>query len=87
MRRKENGSLYVLLAIVAIIAGGVLYVYNSVTFEREVPAISMPNSGYWNLKDPLEVAISDVSGLKSYKISLKSDTDAAVLNEEQFLEP
>lgn len=87
MRRKENGSLYVLLAIVAIIVGGVLYVYNSVMFEREAPAIAMPNSGYWNLKDPLEVAISDVSGLKSYKISLKSDVDDAVLNEEQFMEP
>jgi hypothetical protein len=87
LRRSENGSLYVLLAIVAIIVGGVLYVYNSVMFEREAPAVSMPNSGYWNLKDPLEVAISDVSGLKSYKISLKSDVDEAVLNEEQFMEP
>ncbi|MBW6489189.1 MAG: M23 family metallopeptidase [Sulfurimonas sp.] len=64
-----------------------LYIYNSVMFEREVPSVSMPNSGYWNLKDPLEVSISDISGLKSYRISLKSDADEAVLSHEQFMEP
>jgi len=70
-----------------MIVGGVLYIYNSVMFEREAPVVSMPNSGYWNLKDPLEVAISDISGLKSYRISLKSDADDTVLNYEQFMEP
>ncbi len=86
MRRRENGSLYGALLILAIAIGGALYVYYSVMFERDVPAISMKNSGYWNLKDSLDVAIDDISGLKSYKISLKSDTSETVLYEEQFME-
>ncbi len=86
MRRRENGSLYALLVLIIVVAGAVLYVYNSVMFEREVPTVSINNSGYWNLKDPLEVAIDDISGIKSYKISLKSDADEAVLHHEQFME-
>ncbi|OHD97457.1 MAG: peptidase M23 [Sulfurimonas sp. RIFCSPLOWO2_12_FULL_36_74] len=86
MRRRENGSLYGALLILAIAIGGALYVYYSVMFERDVPAISMKNSGYWNLKDSLDVAIDDISGLKSYKVSLKSDTSETVLYEEQFME-
>lgn len=86
MRRRENGSLYGALLIFAIAIGGALYVYYSVMFERDVPAISMKNSGYWNLKDSLDVAIDDISGLKSYKVSLKSDTSETVLYEEQFME-
>jgi murein DD-endopeptidase MepM/ murein hydrolase activator NlpD len=86
LRRRENGSLYGALLILAIAIGGALYVYYSVMFERDVPAISMKNSGYWNLKDSLDVAIDDISGLKSYKVSLKSDTSETVLYEEQFME-
>lgn len=86
MRRKENGSLYGMLLIFAIAIGGAFYVYSSVMFEREIPVISMKNSGYWNLKDPLEVAINDISGLKSYKVTLKSDAEETVLYHEQYME-
>lgn len=86
MRRRENGSLYGMLFIFAIAIGGAFYVYSSVMFEREIPAISMKNSGYWNLKDPLEVAINDISGLKSYKVTLKSDAEETVLYHEQYME-
>ncbi|MDO9265787.1 MAG: M23 family metallopeptidase [Sulfurimonas sp.] len=86
MRRKENGSLYGVLLIFAIAIGGAFYVYSSVMFEREIPVISMKNSGYWNLKDPLEVAINDISGLKSYKVTLKSDAEETVLYHEQYME-
>lgn len=86
MRRRENGSLYGMLFIFAIAIGGAFYVYSSVMFEREIPVISMKNSGYWNLKDPLEVAINDISGLKSYKVTFKSATEETVLYHEQFME-
>ena len=86
MRRgKNNGSSLVLLSLFAMIAGGVFYVYNSAMFEKDVPKISMDKSGYWNLKNPLEIAINDASGLKSYKVTLKSSTEETVLYHEQFM--
>lgn len=56
-------------------------------FERDVPRIAMENNGYWNLKSPLEISIDDASGLKSYKITLKSNTGDTVLHHEQFMVP
>ena len=87
MRRRENSALYGMLFIIAMILGGALYVYTSATFEREVPEIALPNDGYWNLKDPLELSIRDRSGLKSYKVTLKTSSEESALSHEQFLEP
>ncbi|ABB43950.1 Peptidase M23B [Sulfurimonas denitrificans DSM 1251] len=60
--------------------------YNSLIFEREAPAIALDSDGYWNLKDPLKLSIQDVSGLKSYKVTLKSSSEDTVLYHEQFME-
>ena len=88
MRRgKNNGSSFVLFGIFALIAGGAFYVYSSAMFERETPVISMQKNGYWNLKNPLEIAINDASGLKSFKVTLKSSTEETVLYHEQFMVP
>jgi murein DD-endopeptidase MepM/ murein hydrolase activator NlpD len=86
LRRRENGSLYGLLFILAVIVGGALYVYNSLMFERETPTISFKSDGYWNLKDPLKLSIQDLSGIKSYKVTLKSSSEDTVLYHEQFME-
>ncbi|MDD5373652.1 MAG: M23 family metallopeptidase [Sulfurimonas sp.] len=86
-RRRNNGSSFVLFGIFAMIAGGVFYVYNSAMFEKDAPKISMESGGYWNLKNPLEIAINDASGLKSYKVTLKSSTEETVLYHEQFMTP
>ena len=83
-RRKGKSSLSVLF-LFAIIIGGVLYVYNSSMFERNIPEISMNTNGYWNLKKPLKISIVDDGALKSYKIILKSHSDEIVLKHEQFL--
>jgi murein DD-endopeptidase MepM/ murein hydrolase activator NlpD len=86
-RGKNNGSSFVLLGIFALIVGGAFYVYSSAMFERETPVISMQKNGYWNLKNPLEIAINDASGLKSFKVTLKSSTEETVLYHEQFMVP
>ncbi|HUH42139.1 MAG TPA: M23 family metallopeptidase [Sulfurimonas sp.] len=86
MRRRENGSLYGLLFILAVIVGGSLYIYNSLMFERETPTISLKSDGYWNLKDPLKLSIQDLSGIKSYKVTLKSSSEDTILYHEQFME-
>ncbi|MEN4053948.1 MULTISPECIES: M23 family metallopeptidase [Sulfurimonas] len=86
-RRKSNSSFGVLFVFVLIVAAA-LYVYFSATFERNAPAITLQNSnGYWNLKKPLKVKISDASGIQSYKIVMHTKDGDKTLQYEQFLTP
>jgi murein DD-endopeptidase MepM/ murein hydrolase activator NlpD len=71
----------------ALIVGGGLYVYFSSMFERVAPKVSIESNGYWNLKKPLKVKIEDESGVKSYKILLKSEDGEKELQYEQLLVP
>ncbi len=87
MRKKSNfSSMMFTIAFLAII-GGVVYLYNSAMFERTKPAIMIENSGYWNLRAPLNVKIDDASGLLAYKVTLQSGTESFVLADEQFVAP
>jgi len=83
-RGKGKSSLGALFLLVMII-GGALYIYTSEMFERNLPVISMDTNGYWNLKKPLKISISDDSSLKSYKITLKTHNDETELQHEQFM--
>ena len=74
------------VAFLAII-GGVVYLYNSAMFERTKPTITIENSGYWNLRAPLNVTIDDASGLLAYKVTLQSGSENFVLTDEQFVLP
>jgi murein DD-endopeptidase MepM/ murein hydrolase activator NlpD len=87
MRKKSNfGSMMFTVAFLAII-GGVVYLYNSAMFERTKPTITIENSGYWNLRAPLNVTIDDASGLLAYKVTLQSGSENFVLTDEQFVLP
>jgi len=87
MRKKKNfGSTMFTLLFLAII-GGVVYLYNSVMFERDKPVIKIENSGFWNLRAPIVVSIDDTSGLLSYKVTLISGNESFVLSDEQFALP
>jgi murein DD-endopeptidase MepM/ murein hydrolase activator NlpD len=86
-RRKSNSSFGVLFVFVLIVAAA-LYVYFSETFERNAPMISMQkNNGYWNLKKPLKIKISDASGIQSYKIVMHTKDGDKTLEYEQLLTP
>lgn len=85
MRRRKDKSSYGVMFLIAVIIGGALYVYNSAMFERDLPKITMENNGYWNLKTPLEISIDDKSGLKSYRVILKSSSGDTTLHNEQFM--
>ncbi len=87
MKKKNRGSSYGLLILLALIAGAVVYVNKAPMFEKDAPEITINNNGNWNLKDPLEVAIKDFSGVKSYKIQLKNSNGTMDLNHEQFMTP
>lgn len=85
-KKKGNSSLGVLFLFGLVIAG-VLYIYNSVMFERDVPNITLENNGYWNFKKPLAITIDDVSGLKSYRVLMKTKESETSLHYEEFLNP
>lgn len=85
-KKRKNSSLGA-IAILTIIAGAIIYIFSSSTFERNAPLIQMGSSGYWNLKAPLEISINDESGVKSYKVILKSANEETLLFHEQLVEP
>ena len=86
MRRKNNSSFGALLALVLVVSVG-LYVYFSSTFERNLPNINMQTNGYWNLKKPLQLSIEDDSGLKSYRVIMRTKEGDTELKNEQLLMP
>ena len=86
MRNKNNGSFSLLFVMILVVGGG-LFVYFSSMFERNVPVITIDNNGYWNLKKPLKINIDDESGVKSYKITLKSSKPDETLQYEQLITP
>lgn len=85
-RKKSNSKLISGLILVLIIAS-VVFVYTSSMFERNAPLIVMKNNGFWNLKTPLNIEITDDSGIIEYNVILKTATEEIVLYNERFLEP
>jgi len=86
LRKKNNSSIGTLFIMTLVVAGG-LFIYFSSMFERNAPVVTMQESGYWNLKKALHIKIADVSGVKSYKITLKSETQEKTLQYEQLINP
>jgi len=83
--RKKSPLIGVLITV--LIVAGAFYIYFSSTFERNEPKISLANNSYWNLKKPLQISIDDDSGIKMYKVTLKSASNETNLQYEQFLDP
>ncbi len=80
---KKTPSIGLLIMILMI--AGALYVYFSDAFERSAPKISCENNGYWNLRKPLQITIEDDSGIKEYKVVLKTRDSETVLEHEEPL--
>lgn len=85
MRRKNNSSSIGMLILFTLIIGGGIYLYNSKMFERDLPQITLDNNGYWNLKKPLNLDIEDASGVKAYRVSIKTSSGEKVLYSDQPL--
>jgi murein DD-endopeptidase MepM/ murein hydrolase activator NlpD len=85
LRRKKNNFPFGALALFATIISGVFYIYSSAIFERNAPIVDLETNGYWNLKESFDLTISDVSGIKAYKITLKTKNEEIILENEKFL--
>lgn len=55
---------------VALVVWGIYHAFTSDMFETADPVIEMVKVEYWNLKDPINLKISDNRAIKSYKISI-----------------
>ncbi|QOP43132.1 M23 family metallopeptidase [Sulfurimonas sediminis] len=87
MRNKKNRSSVGGFFITALLIGAGAYVYFSAMFERNAPVITLQTNGYWNLKKPLPLKIEDESGIKSYKVILRTKNGESELLYNQLLYP
>lgn len=84
-RKKKSPIGGVLITVLILV--GALYIYFSSTFERNEPTITLKNNSFWNLKKPLNISIDDDSGIKMYKVTLKTADEEKSLQYEQLLTP
>lgn len=87
MGRNSNRSPLGGMILFGLIVVGSAFIYFSTMFERDVPNVKVHSNGYWNLKEPMKISIDDVSGIKSYKVSLKTQSESIPLEHEQFIVP
>lgn len=84
-RNKSKSTLTIM--IFALIIAGIVYVYTSSTFERDAAKIEINNNEYWNLKKPINISVTDQSGVKLYKVILKTADGEQTLKYEQYINP
>jgi len=87
MRKKRSSSSILFMIIFIGIIAGVVYLYNSKMFERNLPLITMTDSEYWNLKEPVSLNIKDDSGVKYYEVILSTSSGQKVLAQEALISP
>ncbi len=84
--KKKKSPIGGVLVVILIVIGA-LYIYFSSTFERNEPTVSLENNSFWNLKKPLNISISDESGVKMYRVTLKTADEEKSLQYEQLITP
>ncbi len=78
--RGKGGLLLVLALLVAAVAGAV-YIYTAPEFERTKPTIKVPDTLYWNRKDPIKITLSDNVGLDNYELVLSDGKKSVVIGQ------
>lgn len=84
-RNKSKSPLAKIFIVVLLL--GAVFIYSSPMFERDAPVVDMENNGYWNLKKPLRVSLTDESGVKSYRVTLRSGDSETTLLHERLIHP
>jgi len=86
----KRGFSLGLLLVLLIIIGIALWAYsklNSPMFEKNVPTVNLIKSRYWNPDLPMQVTISDDTGLKSIQAFLSDGTNRIKIIDEHFKTP
>ena len=87
-KKKSRSSLLFLIVFVATIAG-VIYIYNSETFERKMPIVTADNEIYWNLKEPIKVDVKSTMVSKACQTKMDDESyetllDSGIKREKSF---
>ena len=75
------------LAFLALLIGGVVFVFNAKMFEKDAPEVLLENNGFWNLKSPLKLTMQDASGIKEYRVVLQTSKGQKELASAHFVTP
>ena len=73
---------FIMMVLMIVVIGGGGFLYLSPQFEQKSPSIDFQTNGYWNLKDKLNINLSDASGIKYYKITFIDGAKEIVLDEK-----
>lgn len=84
MRKKSSSAGIIVLVILILVVASLAYLYNSKMFEREAPTIELASKINWNLKKPIPIKISDVSGVKFIRATLSDGKNSIVLVKKVF---
>ena len=83
-RKKSSNSGWIVFLGLLIGAGG--YMFTSKDFERNAPVVNSASFIYWNHKNPLQIAISDDTALKSYSVQISDGKNSMVVANEMISE-
>jgi hypothetical protein len=88
-RQKKSGGFmkYILIIVVVVLGAAGAYVKFSPEFEQDKPQISMEDNIFWNLRTPLDLTLTDQSGIKFYKVSFNDGTKDIELDSQILSEP
>ena len=87
MRREKSYANIISLIIFLLLIGGAFFIYNSQIFERNKPKILTNDTIYWNLKKPLDISISDDSGVKFANATLSDGKNSIVVANTIYKKP
>jgi murein DD-endopeptidase MepM/ murein hydrolase activator NlpD len=82
MAKKNGAGQFITILILLLLVGGGGFIYLSPQFEQNKPQIKLNTNGFWNLRDKLNLTITDQSALKYYKVVFKDNSKEIVLDEK-----
>ncbi len=85
MRRKQGSfKKFVNLSLLALLVGGLVYLYNSAMFEQKKPTIEVEDELYWNFKKSIPISVYDDSGIRFVRVTLSDGKNNLVLSNVNF---
>lgn len=83
-RKKNRGKGLFIIIVLFVIFYSFYKLFTADFLESTPPVISVDKKIYWNLKTPLEVRVSDNTGIKNVKISLNDGQRILPIIDENY---
>ncbi len=86
-RRPNPWKKYIYTFLILALIGAASFLSISPMFEKDKPIIEIDENIYWNLKDDIDIRLSDQSGIKYYRITFVDDQKVIELDTQILIEP